>query len=358
MTTRLSSPAASEDFAARILIVANNPTNLQVLLQTLDGRGHELLAATNGEDALRIAGTECPALVLLDVMMPGIDGYEVCRRLKADPATEQSAVIFLAALGDVEDRVRGLDLGAVDYIAKPFQAEEVVARVDTHLAIQRLQHDLAARNRELERANARLQRDLDTAARMQSRLLPDVSPPMRRAQFAWEYRPCDQLAGDSLNVLRIDDRHVCVYVVDVSGNGVPAALLSAAITRSLSLRTNPSSLVTEPGADGRIAVVEPSAVAERLNAAYPMNETTRQYFTLVYGILDTSSGRFSFVCSGHPGSSEEDEEQRERDEEMDRDAGEDGDRVEGKRPKRIEAGRPYHPRDEREDADGKELDDA
>ena len=107
MTTRLSPPAASEDFAARVLIVDDNPTNLQVLLQTLDGRGHELLAATNGEDALRIAGTEHPALVLLDVMMPGIDGYEVCRRLKANPATEQSAVIFLSALGDVEDRVRG-----------------------------------------------------------------------------------------------------------------------------------------------------------------------------------------------------------------------------------------------------------
>ena len=92
MTTRLSSPAASEDFAARVLIVDDNPTNLQVLLQTLDGRGHELLAATNGEDALRIAGTERPALVLLDVMMSGIDGYEVCRRLKANPATEPSAV--------------------------------------------------------------------------------------------------------------------------------------------------------------------------------------------------------------------------------------------------------------------------
>ena len=140
----------------RILLVDDNPTNLQVLLQTLNGRGYKLLIAKDGENALRIASKARPALILLDIMMPGIDGYEVCRRLKADPLSSDITVIFLSALDDTRDKVRGLETGAVDYIAKPFQAEEVIARVETQLKIHRLEQTLAARNRQLEATNQRL----------------------------------------------------------------------------------------------------------------------------------------------------------------------------------------------------------
>ncbi len=147
---------APVDLDEKILLVDDNPTNLQVLLQTLNGRGYKLLIAKDGENALRIAHKAKPALMLLDIMMPGIDGYEVCRRLKADPAVSDIAVIFLSALDDTRDKVRGLETGAVDYIAKPFQAEEVIARVDTQLKIHRLEQALAARNRELEATNQQL----------------------------------------------------------------------------------------------------------------------------------------------------------------------------------------------------------
>ena len=140
----------------KILLVDDNPTNLQVLLQTLNGRGYKLLIAKDGENALRIAQKARPALVLLDIMMPGIDGYEVCRRLKADPELSDITVIFLSALDDTQDKVRGLETGAVDYIAKPFQAEEVIARVETQLKIHRLEQALAARNKQLEATNQRL----------------------------------------------------------------------------------------------------------------------------------------------------------------------------------------------------------
>lgn len=119
----------------RILLVDDEPTNLSVLLQTLDGRGHELLIARTGEEALQIARDARPTLILLDIMMPGIDGFETCRRLKADPATRQSSVIFLSALDDVADKVEGFGVGAVDYIPKPFQVEEVLARVDARLTM-------------------------------------------------------------------------------------------------------------------------------------------------------------------------------------------------------------------------------
>ena len=140
----------------RILLVDDNPTNLQVLLQTLNGRGYKLLIAKNGESALRIASTVQPALVLLDIMMPGMDGYEVCRQLKSNPETQEITVIFLSALDDTKDKVRGLEMGAVDFISKPFQADEVIARVQTQLKIHRLEQALSARNRELEAEKARI----------------------------------------------------------------------------------------------------------------------------------------------------------------------------------------------------------
>ena len=115
-----------------VLIVDDDAANLQVLRQALDGQGYKLLVAKSGEDALRIAARGRPQLVLLDVMMPGIDGYETCARLKQDAATRDAAVIFLSALEEANDKVRGFEAGAVDFITKPFQREEVLARVETH----------------------------------------------------------------------------------------------------------------------------------------------------------------------------------------------------------------------------------
>jgi PAS domain S-box-containing protein len=136
-----------------ILLVDDNPTNLQLLFGTLKGLGHKLLVAKSGEDALKVAQWARPDLILLDIMMSGIDGFETCARLKENPQTQEIAVIFLSALDDTDDKIRGLSLGAVDYIAKPFQAEEVIARVETHLTIARLRTELAERNRQLEAAN-------------------------------------------------------------------------------------------------------------------------------------------------------------------------------------------------------------
>ena len=132
-------PAAAGD-AGRILLVDDEPTNLDILRETLAGPNYRLFVARSGEEALRVAPRARPFIVLLDVVMPGIDGYETCRRLKADPETRDSAVIFVSALNDPKDRIRGFEAGAVDFISKPVQPEEVIARVNTHLAIQRLLH--------------------------------------------------------------------------------------------------------------------------------------------------------------------------------------------------------------------------
>lgn len=134
----------------QILLVDDNATNLQVLYQTLEGHGYRLLAARGGKDAISIAQRAVPDLILLDVMMPDMDGFATCARLKADARTRDCAIIFLSALTEPGEKVRGLELGAVDFVNKPFQAEEVLARVRTHLTIRELQQQLRRRNEELE----------------------------------------------------------------------------------------------------------------------------------------------------------------------------------------------------------------
>lgn len=134
-----------------ILIVDDVPTNLEVLLECLSGAGFEVLVATDGESAIEQVLYARPDLILLDVMMPGIDGFETCRRLKADETTRRIPVIFMTALAATADKVRGFEVGAVDYVTKPLQHEEVVARVTTHLTIRTLQRELQQTNEELER---------------------------------------------------------------------------------------------------------------------------------------------------------------------------------------------------------------
>ena len=138
--------------AAVILMVDDNAINLETLQQTLEGQGYRLLAARNGEEALRIAAKAQPDLILLDIMMPVIDGYETCARLKSDETTRNSVVIFLSALQSTEEKVRGLSLGAMDFITKPFDPDEIIARVSVQLEVHQKHKLLLEQNRELARA--------------------------------------------------------------------------------------------------------------------------------------------------------------------------------------------------------------
>ena len=126
----------------RVLLVDDNPTNLQVLYQALEEEGYELLVAQSGEEALTVAEVATPALVLLDINMPGMDGYETCEKLKQNPKTRDSVVIYLSARGEVEDKLKAFDTGGVDYVSKPFSFEEVIARVRRHLETYHRQRDL------------------------------------------------------------------------------------------------------------------------------------------------------------------------------------------------------------------------
>lgn len=137
-----------------ILIIDDNPVNLQSLFIYLEKAGFKVLYESDGEAGIEAVKRFKPHIILLDVMMPGIDGFETCRRLKADDATRNIPVIFMTALTETVDEVKGLEVGAVDYITKPLSIETVLARVTTHLTNRRLQKKLEEQNAKLEEALA------------------------------------------------------------------------------------------------------------------------------------------------------------------------------------------------------------
>ena len=144
----------SINFAGDVLIVDDESANLQLLSELLGSEGYQVRPANNPQLALDSAQTQPPKLILLDVRMPEMDGFEVCRLLKQDERTRNIPVLFISALQDVQDRIRGFEAGCVDFISKPFQEEEVLARVRTHMDLRNLQLDLeemvARRTAELE----------------------------------------------------------------------------------------------------------------------------------------------------------------------------------------------------------------
>jgi len=221
MTPPTPAPKADRQAEEKILLVDDNPTNLQMLFQLLEKSvGGKLLVAKNGETALAIARKARPDLILLDIMMPGIDGYEVCRCLKADPATSSIPVIFLSALDETADKVKGLQLGAVDYISKPFQAEEVIARANTHLTIHRL-------NREVQHQRDQLEHELKVVSQLQREMLPPRLPEPPGLRLAVHYETSRYAGGDYYDIVELSNGRCGILVADAEGHSAPAAVMMA-----------------------------------------------------------------------------------------------------------------------------------
>ncbi|MBW2582891.1 MAG: SpoIIE family protein phosphatase, partial [Deltaproteobacteria bacterium] len=261
-----------------ILLVDDNPTNLQVLFQTLDGVGCKLLIAKNGEMAISIAGKALPDLILLDIMMPGIDGYEVCRQLKSNAATSDIPVIFLSALGDTEDKVKGLQLGAVDYITKPFQPDEVIARVNTHLTIHRLK-------REVESQKDQLEHELEVVSAVQRKLLPKQLPVIDGFKLAVHYETSRYAGGDYYDIIELPDNCWGFLIADAEGHSAPAAVLMA-MTCAL-FRSYPGS------------ASDPAEVLHYLNE-HLCKVADPSFMTALYAYYDANAQTVRMARAGHP----------------------------------------------------------
>jgi sigma-B regulation protein RsbU (phosphoserine phosphatase) len=270
-----SPPAAG----ATVLVVDDSPVNLRLVVRTLEGRGYRLLAAKNGRAALDIARRVRPDLILLDVMMPELDGFEVCRALKSDPSTRDAIVVFLSALGEVTDKVTGLELGASDYITKPIQPEEVIARVANHVARQQLE-------REVRRSRDRLERELASAGAMQRRILPAALPSGMGATFAAYYRTSLYAGGDYYDVFALPDGQFGVIVADVSGHGAPSAIVMAMIRAAVH---------AFPG-----FACDPAEMLRYLNRHFEFLWESPMFATALSALVDPRERSVTIACAGHP----------------------------------------------------------
>jgi sigma-B regulation protein RsbU (phosphoserine phosphatase) len=290
---------------ASLLIVDDEELNREGLARRLQRHDYDIVLAKNGREAIELLGGRPFDLVLLDIMMPGMNGLEVLKFLRRVDSLIDLPIIMVTAKGESEDIVEALELGANDYVTKPLDFPVVLARIRTQLALRRavaqvkvLEGKLDAHNKELQAAaaelaaaNDRLTRDLEAAAAVQQALLPALPTELPGARFAWAFEPCSQLAGDYLNVFRLDDRHVGLCVLDVSGHGVAAALLSVTA----------SHLLARVAGGSGAALVPPAEVATRLDRELTREATAGHTFTLLYGTLALDTGEFRFVSAGHPG---------------------------------------------------------
>ena len=277
-----------------LLVVDDNEMNRDLLSRRLRKKGHQVQVAEGGAEALEMIQSESFDLVLLDIMMPVMDGFEVLEKIREKHGPSELPVIMATAKTESEDIVAALKIGANDYVVKPFDFPVVLARVHTQVALKKGRDALA-------QAHRRMKEDLEAAAAIQQTLLPAEEPEVPGARCAWRYVPCDELAGDTLNVIRFDDKTTGLFVLDVSGHGVPSSLLSVTLSRLMSGAPDASSVLwkRESGSGG-IRVASPLEVAGELARQFPCDNATRQYFTMVYATLDADSRTLTYVSAGHP----------------------------------------------------------
>lgn len=263
-----------------ILIVDDTPANLRLLSRMLAERGYGIRAVTSGPRALASARAAPPDLILLDIKMPGMNGYEVCEQLKADPVTRNIPVIFISALDEIQDKVQAFAVGGVDYITKPFQFKEVLARTETHLSLRRLEN-------QLREANSRMEQELALAGKVQSSFLPGDLRAPAGWQMAAALKPARQTSGDFYDMISLPDGRLGLVVADVVDKGVGAALfmtLSWILIRSYA--------VEHPQ--------EPQRVLRAVNDRILAEIDTGQFVTVFYGILDPATGALAYCNAGHP----------------------------------------------------------
>ncbi|NIV40735.1 MAG: SpoIIE family protein phosphatase, partial [Anaerolineae bacterium] len=262
-----------------VLIVDDTPANLRLLAQMLAENGFQVRPVPDGALALAAVQMEPPDLILLDIRMPEMSGYEVCERLKADPKTADIPIIFISALDAVQDKVKAFAAGGVDYVTKPFRVEEVLARVETHLSLRQLQ-------RRLQDANRRMERELMLAAEVQAGFMPRALPVLPGWDMSVVLRPARETSGDFYDIYHLPDGRVGIVVADVVDKGVGAALFMA-LSWSL-LRTRAAEY---PG--------QPDRVFDAVNHSIQHDTSVLQFVTVFYGILEPATGELLYCNAGH-----------------------------------------------------------
>lgn len=264
----------------KILVIDDDTAIQELLKRVLLKQGYEVTVASNGEEGFEVAQQFQPALIICDWIMPRLTGIEVCRRVKASPALSTTFFILLTSLGTVQDRVKGLDAGADDFISKPIEMNELKARVRAGLRLHQLSQDLQTQKQLLEA-------ELAEAADYVRSLLPEAltQPVKVESQFI----PSRKLGGDCFDYYWLDENHLAVYLLDVAGHGLRAALPSVSVLNLLRSKAIPN-----------IDYHQPSDVLRALNNTYQMTYQNDKYFTMWYGVYNRSQSQLVYASAGHP----------------------------------------------------------
>ncbi len=285
----------------RILIAEDERITRRSLQKQLQSWGHDVVTAEDGALAWKQFQQHPFDIVVTDWDMPQMDGLELIQCIRRSGLSGYTYLIVLTGRSEKADLVSGMEAGADDFLAKPFDRNELRVRLSAGERIIRLERELAAQNRTLSEANERMKRDLDSAAAVQRDLLPKVLPENLGVLFAWHFEPCDELGGDILNILPLEDGNIAMYLLDVTGHGVPAALLAVTVSRVLTTRDPGASiLVTQNGGSDAPTVRPPREVAEHLNRQFPMETQGDRFFTMAFAVFNTKTRVLRYVIAGHP----------------------------------------------------------
>ncbi|PID27590.1 MAG: hypothetical protein CSB55_08405 [Candidatus Cloacimonadota bacterium] len=265
-----------------ILIVDDESLNRMVLARSFSKLNYNTLEAEDGEQALRLLENSSVDIILLDIMMPDKDGYEVCAEIKKNPRTYEIPVIFITALSDRKSKIRGLETGAVDFIVKPFDLFEVRLRVQQHLRVRELYL-------EIKRANSHMKKEIVNARKLQNNLLPANYIKLNESlEFKFEYYPCEDLGGDFLDIFKIDDEHFCFYNADVAGHGVSSSMITVFVKEFFHRLQYKEA----------IPVDDPALLLGRLNNALLSLDFGGRSLTIFLGIINGVTGMINWSCAG------------------------------------------------------------
>lgn len=293
LSASAASGAATEEARGRLLVVDDNEMNRDMLSRRLRKRGYAVEVACDGHEALAMVEDGDFDLVLLDIMMPGLNGYEVLERLKGDADRCHIPVIMISAVDEMESIVRCIKLGAADYLPKPFDATLLRARVESSLAVKRL-HD------KQQAYTASLARELEIGRQIQRGFLPETLPTVSGWDLAARFRPAREVAGDfydafwMLNDRAPEDRRLGLVVADVCDKGVGAALFMA-LFRSL-LRSTAQACSCDSGTDADHVELTAQTVNDYIATTHG---AANMFATVFFGVLDVAAGQLTYVNGGH-----------------------------------------------------------
>ncbi len=259
-----------------VMVVDDEPVNVQVLANHLRNAGYTVAAARNGADCLRMLDTARPDLIILDVMMPALSGFDVCREIRKRFAPYEMPVLLLTAKNRIIDIITGFESGANDYLSKPFDKREMMARAVTLISLKRMIEE-----------NQRLlfiKKEIDVARRIQESLLPEEPPLLPGFSIHAYCLPRQSVGGDIFDFLTNENGDLGILVADVAGHGIPAALVSSMVKMAFSLQTIPNS--------------DTAGMMESLNVAL-LGKCGYQFITAGYAYIDAASGRLGYSRAGH-----------------------------------------------------------